>query len=444
MAVSAIDVRYSGPMNAVFDEENKLARWLEVEAALAMAHAELGDIPREAATEIARKANVRAVKLERAKEIESQVGHDMMAVVKALSEKCAGGAGGFVHLGATSYDIEDTATALIFRDALALYEKRLAALKKTLMRQAALHKHTVCIGRTHGQHAVPTTYGLKFAVWACEVDRHLERLGEARKRILVGKMTGAVGTMATFGNNAFRLQASVMKLLGLKPVLASTQVIQRDRHAEIISLLSLSACTCEKIAKEIRNLQRTEIMEVAEPFGKTQVGSSTMPHKRNPHKSERVCSLARVVRSGLQVAMENIALEHERDLTNSANERIIFPESFILTDYVLAQTTEIVSGLEFFPERIACNLKMSRGLVMAERLMVLLTRKGMNRQEAHELLREASRRAIKNKVHLKAELSADPGVLKYLSPAEIGEAFKEESYVGKAVEIVERALKSLS
>ncbi|VVC71625.1 Argininosuccinate lyase [uncultured archaeon] len=443
MAVAAIDVRYSGPMNAVFEEENKLAKWLEVESALAWAHAELGDIPKEAAREIERKANTRTVKLARVKEIESRIDHDLMAMVKALSEKCAGSAGGFVHYGATSYDVEDTATALIFRDAISLFESRLVALRKVLLKQAVLHKHTVCIGRTHGQHAVPTTYGLKFAVWACEVDRHIERLSEAKKRILVGKMTGAVGTMATFGPGAFRLQELTMKRLGLSSALASTQVIQRDRHAEIISLLALSACTCEKIAKEIRNLQRTEIMEVAEPFGKKQVGSSTMPHKRNPHKSERVCSLARVIRADLHVAMENIALEHERDLTNSANERIIFPESFILSDYILAQITAIVSGLEFFPDRIACNLKMSRGLVMAESLMVLLTKKGMNRQSAHELLREASRRAFRNTLHLRDELISDRAVLKYISPAEIGEAFREEAYVGKAAEIVDRVAREI-
>jgi len=444
MVVSAIDTRYAGPMNAIFEEENRLAKWLEVEAALAWAHAELGTIPKAVAAEIQRKANTRTVKLSRVKEIEAKIDHDLMAMVKALAEKCSGGAGGFVHLGATSYDIEDTATALILRDALDLFDRRLVSLKKALLKQAAAHKNTVCIGRTHGQHAIPTTYGLKFAVWACEIQRHIERLGEARKRILVGKMSGAVGTMATFGPDAFKLQELVMKRLGLKPALATTQVLQRDRHAEAIALLSLAACTCEKIAKEVRNLQRTEIMEIAEPFRKKQVGSSTMPHKRNPHKSERICSLARVVRAHLNVALENIALEHERDLTNSANERIIIPEAFILTDYILSQTESIISGLEFFPENIKRNLKSSRGLIMAERLMLMLTHKGMNRQAAHELLREASRRAFAKKTHLKEELLEDKEVRKYLSEKELEDAFNEETYIGKAVEIVERVIKELS
>jgi len=444
MAVCVIDTRYAGPMNAIFDEENKLAKWLEVEAALAWAHAQLGNIPKSAASEIQRNANTSAVKLSRVKEIEAEIDHDLMAMVKALAEKCSGDAGGFVHLGATSYDIEDTATALVLRDALDLFEKRLVSLKNVLLKQAAVHKTTVGIGRTHGQHAIPTTYGLKFAVWACEVHRHIERLNEMKKRVLVGKMSGAVGTMATFGPNAFKLQELVMKRLGLKPALATTQVIQRDRHAEVLALLSLAACTCEKIAKEIRNLQRTEIMEVAEPFGKKQVGSSTMPHKRNPHKSERICSLARVVRAHLNVALENIALEHERDLTNSANERIIFPEAFILTDYILSQTESIISGLEFFPENIKRNLKSSKGLIMAERLMLLLTQKGMSRQEAHELLREASRRAFAKRMHLKDELMNDKRLSEYLSKKELEDAFNEETYIGKAVEIVDKVIKELS
>jgi len=443
LAVAAIDVRYSGPMNRIFDEETKLSKWLEVEAALAWAHGQAGTIPPEAAAEIAKKSNTGVVKLERVKEIEAQIDHDLMAVVKALAEKCSHSAGGYIHFGATSYDIEDTATALIFRDALKLYADRLVALRKALLRQAAAHKKTVCIGRTHGQHAVPMTYGLKFAVWACEIGRHLERLEEAKKRIFVGKMTGAVGTMATFGPDAFKIEGLVMKKLGLKPAAATTQVIQRDRHAEIICLLALAASSCEKIAKEIRNLQRTEIMELAEPFGKKQVGSSTMPHKRNPHKSERICALARNVRADLMVALENVALEHERDLTNSASERVMFPDAFILTDYILSQMEFIIANLEFFPENIRRNLEMSRGLVMAERLMVLLTRKGMSRQDAHEMLRELSRKAFSSGRHLKDELVADKRALKYLSPAELKDAFNEETYIGKSVEIVDRVLKAM-
>ncbi len=443
MAVAAIDVRYSGPMNAVFDEENKLAKWLEVEAALALAQGALGIIPKEAASEIARKANTKAVKLARVKQIEAQIDHDLMAMVKALSEQC-GKEGRFVHYGATSYDVEDTATALIFRDAIAQIEGRMKALKGALLKQALRHKATVCMGRTHGQHAVPMTYGMKFALWASEIQRNFERLEAAKERILVGKMSGAVGTMATFGPKAFEIQKSAMDRLGLKPALVTTQVIQRDRHAEVLFVLALTAASLEKMAKEIRNLQRTEIMEVAEPFGKKQVGSSTMPHKRNPHKSERICSLARNLRMDAQVALENIALEHERDLTNSANERVIFPESFILLDYMLGQMEFIISGLEFFPENIKRNLEMSRGLVMAERLMIALTGKGMGRQEAHELLREASIKAFKERRHLRDELSGDKAVRQYLSKVELEKIFDEKTYIGKAVEIVENAAKRLS
>jgi len=441
MSVSAIDTRYAGPLNAVFDEENKLKSWLEVETALAYAHEALGHVPKDTAIDISIAAD--SVKLERVKEIEKEIDHDLMAMVRALTEQCPPGAGAYVHLGATSYDIEDTATALVFRKALAQISTGLSSLLSALLSQARKHRDTVCIGRTHGQHAVPLTYGLKFSVWACEVERHRERIGHARKHISVGKMSGAVGTMATFGDDAFELQDLVMKRLGLSAAPATTQIIQRDRHAEVISLLALIACTCEKIAKEVRNLQRTEIMELAEPFGMKQVGSSTMPHKRNPHKSERVCSLARVVRANAATALENIALEHERDLTNSANERIIFPESFILTDYILTQTKSIVSGLEFFPENIARDLEMTHGLVMAERIMLLLAGKGMGRQEAHELLRESSREAVAKKKNLKDVLLADARIGRLVKPGELEAAFRAETYIGKAPEIVDRVLKRL-
>ncbi len=444
MAVAAIDVRYSGPMNRVFEEENRLQKWLDVEAALAYAEGSLGSIPKDAAAEIARKANTKFVKPSRVREIEAEIDHDLMAMVKALAEACSGKAGGYVHYGATSYDIEDTALALILRDANGQLKARLAALKRTLLKLAKQHRRTVCIGRTHGQHAVPTTYGMKFALWASEVARHEERLTDAEKRLYVGKMSGAVGTMATFGADAFRLQELVMKRLGLKAAPVTNQIIQRDRHAEALSVLALIACTCEKIANEIRNLQRSEIMEVAEPFSKKQVGSSTMPHKRNPHKSERVCSLARVLRADLSVAMENIALEHERDLTNSASERVVIPEAYILLDYMLRQTDFILSGLEFFPDNIKRNLEMNKGLVMAERLMVELTKKGMSRQEAHEFLREASRKAIGAKVHLREEMLHDARVSKYLGKKDIERIFDENTYIGKAVEIVDNAVKELS
>ena len=443
MAVAAIDVRYSTEMNRLFDEEARLVKWLQVEGALAWAQGQLGLIPPEAAREIVRKASTRFVKLERVKEIEKKIDHDLMAAVRALADACRGNAGGYVHLGATSYDIEDTATALTFIDALGLIEKRVRRLRDLLARLALKHKRTVCIGRTHGQHAVPTTYGMKFALWASELDRHLLRLGQARERIAVGKMSGAVGTMATFGPRAFELQQLVMKRLGLKPAPITNQIVQRDRHAEVLFVLALIACTLDKMGREIRNLQRTEIMELAEPMKKGQVGSSTMPQKRNPHRSERICSLARVLRSHLSVALENIPLEHERDLTNSASERVVFAEAFILADYMLKEMLEIIDGLDMFPDNIERNLTLNRGLVMAERLMVALANKGMSRQDAHELLRRASARAFRAKKHLREELLEDRDVRRYLTKGDLEEIFDEHTYIGKAPEIVERAVKGM-
>ena len=439
MAVSPIEERYKTGMNSVFDDSNVLRKWLDVEIALAKAHAKLGHIPKKAADDIEKAAG--KVKASRVKEIEAEIHHDLMAMVKALTEQCPKESGAYVHLGATSYDIEDTATALIFRDAFSLIREHACQLRETVRALAKKHRKTVCIGRTHGQHAVPTTYGLKFALYSAELDRHLERIKDSEKRLYVGKMTGAVGTMATFGEDAFELQDLVMKELRLAPAPVTNQIIQRDRHAEALFVLSLIACTLEKIAKEIRNLQRTEIGEVAEPFGKKQVGSSTMPQKRNPHKSERICGLARVVRADLQVALENIALEHERDLTNSASERVIFSQSFILTDYMLLQMAGILGGLDFFPRNIEKNLNLTNGLVMAERVMIALTEAGMGRQEAHALVREASIRSFSTGEHLFDVLKKEGRVSKLIPEKKLSDLFKVESYIGKAPEIADRAIK---
>jgi len=435
MSVSPFEERYRTEMNVIFEEENKLRKWMDVEIALARAHASMGTIPKESVKKLEDAS--KKVKLERVLEIESEIHHDLMAMVKALSEQ-AGDAGKYVHLGSTSYDIEDTATALIFRDAIELLEKRLNELSDVLKKLAKAHVETVCIGRTHGQHATPTTYGMKFALCYQELKRNIERMKEAKKRILVGKMSGAVGTMATFRGKGIEIQEKVMKELGLKPAPISNQVIQRDRHAEVMSVLSLTASCLDKIAKEIRNLQRTEMGEIGEPFKKKQVGSSTMPHKRNPHKAERICSLARVVRSNLIVAMENIPLEHERDLTNSANERVIFPQSFIAVDYMAKQMIGILSGLQFFDENIKRNLELTNGLIMAERLMVALTDKGVGRQEAHEKVRTLAMEAFEKKRHL-MEVAKEN--IDELNEKEIEELFDYSTYTGNARKIVENALK---
>ncbi len=438
MAVSPIESRYKTEMNALFDEKARIDSWMEVEVALARAHAKLGDMPPAAADEIA--AGAKKVSLSRVNEIEAEIHHDLMALVKALAEQCPK-YGGFVHLGATSYDIEDTATGLTMKRAIQWLRQRLLATKEILRKRARETKALVCIGRTHGQHAVPTTYGMKFAIWYTEVKRDLVRLQQSEEMISVGKMAGATGTMATFGGKGRKLQQLVMDELGLKSAEVSNQVVQRDRHAQVVFTLALVASTLEKMAKEIRNLQRNEIGEVAEPFGKKQVGSSTMPQKRNPHKSERVCSLARLVRANVAVAMENIALEHERDLTNSANERFIFPDSFIITDYMASEMNKILEGLAFYPESIERNLALTRGAVLSERVMIELTKRGMGRQAAHELMRAANMEAFEGKKNLPDVLAARKEVAKLFKKGELEKLFDPKTYIGESVEIVEAAIK---
>lgn len=442
MSVHPIEFRYySTAMRALFTEEAKLQNWLTVEAALARAHASLGHIPRNAAAVIGRNATVAKVRLSRVKQIEAEIHHDLMAMVRALTEACGAKAGKYVHLGATSYDIEDTALALQLGAALDLITRDARALLKTLAALAKRTRTLVCVGRTHGQHAVPTTYGLKFAIYAGEIRRHLDRLAQARRRIRVGKMTGAVGTQASFGPDAPQLQRLVMKALGLTPVMVSNQVIQRDRHAEVVFDLALLAATGEKIAREIRNLQRTEIGEVFESFQKMQVGSSTMPQKRNPHKSERICSLARIIRAQVAPALENIPLEHERDLTNSAAERVIFPEAFILTDYLLHQLDKILRGLDIREQAIQKNLAMTNGLIMCERVMLELVKRGLGRQVAHEILRQAARTAFAANQSLKEILLRDRRVTKIMTAVALDHCLDPASYIGTAATQVDAALR---
>jgi len=438
MVVSPIESRYKTEMNALFDESARIDSWMEVEVALARAHAKLGDVPPAAADEIAQGA--KKVKIARVNEIEAEIHHDLMAMVKALTEQCPK-YGGYVHLGATSYDIEDTATALTLKRAIQWLRQRLLTTKEILRKRASETKALVCIGRTHGQHAVPTTYGMKFAIWYTEIKRDLARLDAAENVISVGKMAGATGTMATFGGKGRKIQQLVMDELGIKPAEVSNQVVQRDRHAQVIFSLALVAATLEKMAKEIRNLQRNEIQEVAEPFAKKQVGSSTMPQKRNPHKSERICSLARLVRGNVAVAMENIALEHERDLTNSANERFIFADSFIVTDYMVSEMNKLLSGLVLFPDNIERNLELTRGAVLSERVMIELVKRGMGRQDAHEVMRAANMEAFEGKKSLPNVLAAKKEVAKLFKKGELEKLFDPKTYIGESVEIVEAAIK---
>jgi len=439
MAVHPIDYRYgSEEMRKIWDEGNKLQKLLDVEAALARAHAQLGNIPKESAEIISKRANIKHVRLERVKEIEREIHHDIMAVVKALTEVC-GDHGRYVHLGATSNDIIDTANALLIKESLELLLKDLRDLRSILKKLARKHKYTVCIGRTHGQHAVPTTYGMKFAIWLDEIQRHIDRIAEAKKRVLVGQISGAVGTMASLGERGIDIQQLVMEDLGLKPARISNQIIQRDVYAELVGILALVASTLDKIGLEIRNLQRTEILEVSEPFGKKQVGSSTMPHKRNPIRTEKICGLARVIYSNVIPALLNNPLWHERDLTNSSVERVILPETFVLLDEMLKNMKKVLEGLEFFPENIKRNLNMTHNLIMAEPLMLKLTERGMGRQEAHELVRKLAMKAFEEKKDLLDVAREDRAINQYLTGKDL-DSLKPENYIGLAPKIVENVI----
>ncbi|MCS7115637.1 MAG: adenylosuccinate lyase [Nitrososphaerota archaeon] len=424
-------------MRRIFEEENRLQKMLDVEAALAWAHAEVGNIPREDAERIMAAASLKHVKLSRVKEIEKEIKHDVMALVRALAE-ASGPSGAYVHMGATSYDIVDTANALQLKEALELIEKRLNVLEEILMEKALRYKETLMMGRTHGQHALPTTLGFKFAVWMREISRHIERLRQCKERVCTGKMSGAVGTQAGLGENAMHIQELVMEKLKLKPADISTQIVQRDRHAELICLLALIASSLENFATEIRELQRPEIGELAEPFeAEKQVGSSTMPHKRNPETCERICGLARIVRSLVVPALENVVTWHERDLTQSSAERFIFPEACILVDYMLFLTGNILAGLHVDEERMLKNVEITQGRAMSEAVMLALTRKGVSRQEAHELLRKLAIKSESEKRPFKQVLLEDSLIRRHLSEREVDEALNPRNYLGTAIKQVE-------
>ena len=422
-------------MKAIWEEDYRLRCLFRVEAALAWAEEELGMIPQGAAAEIAAAAE--AALPERAKQIEDEIGHDMMAVVLAMAEVCPR-FGEWIHLGATSNDILDTATGLQIKASLDILEPKLKKLLALLLDLAIKNKNLVCAGRTHGQIAVPTTYGLRFAIWASEIARHIERLEQMRPRAAVGKVSGAVGTQAAYGQKGMELQNLVMRHLDLGGVDVSNQVVQRDRHAEMVCWMALVASTLDKIFVEMRSLQRTEIAEVEEGFGNKQVGSSTMPHKRNPIKSEQICGLSRIVRAQLLPAFENIPLWDERDLTNSSCERVVFPEAFVFTDHLISLSTRTLSGLRLRPENIERNLTMLRGLNMAENVMVELAKKGVGRQQAHEIMRQASMQAFESRRELAEVLLENDQVTGHLRPEEIRALLDPHQYIGTAVSQVER------
>lgn len=440
--IHPIEYRYGRKeVKEIFDEEKRLDYMLKVECAVVKAHYKAGNIKdKSIVDEVEKKANTKFVKLGRVKQIENEINHDVMAVVKGLSEVCEGDTKKYIHLGITSNDTIDTANALQFADFIKFLESDLLNLRNVLTEQAEKNKQLVCIGRTHGQHAIPTTYGMKFAIYAMEIQRHIERLNECKKRLLVGKISGAVGTYAALGENGNEIEKAVMEELNLNPAEISNQVIQRDRYVEFFMFLALIAKTLEKIAIEIRNLQRTEIDEIAEHFEKgKQVGSSTMPQKRNPIIGERICGIGRIIVGNAIASLDNIPLWHERDLTNSSAERIIIPEICILSDYILNLAIKLIKNLEFKYENIDRNLNLTNGLIMSEAVMINLTKKGLGRQEAHELVRECAMKVYEsnNKINFGDVLLSDEKIRKFLSDDEIGHALNPKNYIGIAVKKVD-------
>jgi adenylosuccinate lyase len=411
-----------------------------VEAALLKALSEVGLAPVEAADKIYDLIESGAVTIEEVNRWERVTDHEVMAVVKALAE-VSGVYGGYIHIGATSNDITDTVLATQLRDSIAIIESKLREVALTLADLSEKYKDLVCLGRTHGVVALPTTMGFKFAVYASEIVRHIDRLEEARPRICVGKMSGAVGTMASFGDKGFQIQKRVMEIMEVYEPTIATQVVPRDGLAEFVTLAAIISSTLDKIANEVRNLQRSEIRELEEPFREdSQVGSSTMPHKRNPIKCEKVCGLARIVRSMALAALENIVLEHERDLTNSSCERVMLPEVCLLLDEQLKTMVDVLKGLKVYPENIKRNLESQKDLIMSEAVMIAMVSKGADRQWSHEVIRRCSIEAWKTNKRLRDVLVENPDVRRYLTVEEVEKVMMPENYIGTAQEQVKKVV----
>ncbi|AIZ56391.1 fumarate hydratase class II [Candidatus Methanoplasma termitum] len=439
-SICPLDYRYGrNEMKAIFSEESRILYRMKVEAALAKANASLGIIGKNDADEIARVASLDIVKMSRIKEIEKEINHDTMAMVRAMTEQCRGDAGKYVHLGATSNDIIDTATALQIKDALEIIQQDMDELLCTLAKIAKRERNTLEVGRTHAQFAIPITFGFKMAGYIAEVLRHRERLFEIIPRACAGKMAGAVGTGAALGKNFVKIQILTMQELSLTYEPAATQVVGRDRYTELICLLANIATSLERYSTEIRNLQRTEIGEVSEMFdAERQVGSSTMAQKRNPINSENITGLARIIRGFVIPTFENQVLWHERDLSNSSAERFTIPHVFVLLDEMLVKMDKIFAGLEINADRMRKNIELSRGLIMAEPVMMKLVEKGIGRQDAHEILRDASMTAIERDVDLKDVLLERDDIRGVLSVKEITSVMDPENYTGSAKDITDK------
>lgn len=408
-------------MGNIWSMENKFRKWLEVEIAVCEAWAELGKIPQDALKEIKEKADF---DLKRIDEIEATVKHDVIAFLTAVAEK-VGPVSRYIHMGLTSSDVVDTALALQMREAANLIMEDLKKIKELFRQKAFQYKDTICMGRSHGVHAEPTSFGLRFALWYEEAGRNIERLASAIERISVGKISGAVGT---FSNIPPEIEEIALKKLGLKPEPVATQVVQRDRHAEFLSVLALIAAMVEKVAVEIRHLQRTEVLEAEEPFTEGQKGSSAMPHKRNPVGCENLSGLARLVRSNAFASFENIALWHDRDISHSSVERVIIPDNCILVDYMLNRLYGIIKDLRVYPERMLKNIELSYGLYNSQRVLLALVEKGLTREEAYKIVQSNAMQSWKEGKPFMELLLNDGSVRKYLTEDEIKSIFDLNYY----------------
>ncbi len=423
--------RYSRPrMKRVWADENKFHKWLQVEIAVCEAWADLGVIPRKAIPKI----KLARVNLKRMEEILKETHHDVTAFLGSVSESL-GEESRFIHLGLTSSDVIDTALSLQLIEAAELLSQDIKELISVLAQTAMKHKYTVMMGRSHGIHAEPISFGLKMALWTEEMRRNLERLSEAEKAIAVGKISGAVGTYATLSPE---VEEKACARLGLVPAPVSSQVLQRDRHAQFVTTLAIIASSLEKFATEIRGLQKTETREVEEPFAAGQTGSSAMPHKRNPELCERISGLARLVRGYAMTSMENIALWHERDISHSSTERIILPDACLVLDYSLSIFTSVMKGLQVYPQRMKKNLALTKGLIFSQRVMIALIEKGLSRQQAYELVQRNAMKAWKGNKNFLTLLKADSEVTATLPQNELEPLFDEEYYLRYVDDIFKR------
>jgi adenylosuccinate lyase len=424
--------RYTLPeMGALWSEQTKFQKWLDVEIAVCEVHAEMGTIPRDALEQIKSRAKF---SVERINEIEKTTDHDVIAFTTNLAESI-GEASRFVHYGLTSSDVVDTANALLLRDACDLLLPKIDALMEVLKKRAFEFKQTPQIGRTHGIHAEPTSFGLVFALWYDEMRRNRQRLAKARETVAVGKISGAVGAFAHLDPI---VEEQVCERLGLKAAPVSTQIIQRDNYAEYLCTLAIIASSLDKFALQIRHWQRTEVREAQEKFKQGQKGSSAMPHKRNPILSERICGMARVVRANSIVGLENVALWHERDISHSSAERVVLPDSSIATDYILAKMTSLVDGLVVYPERMLENLNATRGSVFSGQLLLALTQAGVSREQAYEWVQRNALKAWDEGKDLQPLISADKDISGRLSHDQIERAFSLATYLRNVGAIFQR------